>query len=125
MSSLWENIKSFFLKVSQFFTDFFQSIADAFQWLLNAFLQLFIDAWEMLTDLPVWVFDQVLQLALTAIQQLDLSTLTSYTSTWGELPAEVLNVLGLIGLSEALGIITVAVLIRLVLQLIPFVRLGS
>ncbi|PHR16509.1 MAG: hypothetical protein COA38_21795 [Fluviicola sp.] len=41
------------------------------------------------------------------------------------IPADMLNVMGLIGLGDAMAIIVAALLIRLTMQLIPFVRLGS
>lgn len=114
-----------FAAIGRFFTDLLQAVTDALDYLTRVVVQVFVDAWEFFTDVPVWVFAQALEVAGTAIDALDLDGLTQYTSAWSGLPAEMLNVLGLIGLGEALGIIAAAALIRLTMQVIPFVRLGS
>ena len=114
-----------FAAIGRFFSDLLKTITDAVQWIASMVTQVFVDLWEFATDLPVWIFEALLDIAGGAIEALDLSGLTQYTSAWGGLPAEMLNVLGLIGLGEALGIIAVAALIRLTMQVIPFVRLGS
>ena len=44
---------------------------------------------------------------------------------WSSMPEEIINILGLLGVGPACGIIVAAIAIRLVLQLIPFTRLGS
>lgn len=114
-----------FAAIGRFFTDLLKTITDALAWIASVVTQVFVDLWEFGTDLPVWIFDAVLDIAAEAVEALDLSGLTQYASAWGGLPAEMLNVLGLIGLAEALGIIAAAALIRLAMQVIPFVRLGS
>jgi hypothetical protein len=56
---------------------------------------------------------------------IDVSTLASYTGNWGSLPGDIVNIMGLLGFGDAANIIMTAISIRLLLQLIPFVRLGS
>jgi len=114
-----------FAAIGRFFTDLLKTITDGLKWLADVVVQVFKDAWEFFTDVPVWIFAQVLGVADSAMSALDLSGLTGFSGAWGSLPGEVLNVLGLIGLAEALGIIAAAALIRLTMQVIPFVRLGS
>lgn len=114
-----------FAAIGRFFTDLLRAVVDALDYITRLVVQVFVDLWEFATDVPVWVFAQVLDVAGTAIEALDLSGLTQYTSAWAGLPAELMNVLGLIGLAEGLGIIAAAALIRLTMQVIPFVRLGS
>lgn len=114
-----------FAAIGRFFTELLRTITDAVVWISDAGVQVFVDLWEFGTDVPVWIFSQVLGVAETAIAALDVSGLAGFSGAWGSLPAEVLNVLGLIGLEQALGIITAAALIRLTMQVIPFVRLGS
>jgi len=116
---------SVFAAIGRFFSDLLKAITDGLDFIARLFVQVFVDLWEFATDLPVWIFAQVLDIAAAAVEALDLDGLTQYASTWGALPAEILNVLGLIGLAEALGIIATAALIRLAMQVIPFVRLGS
>lgn len=114
-----------FIAIGRFFTDLLWAIYEAIEFALKVVVQVFTDLWELATDVPVFVFAQVLGIAGSAIDALDLTGLTGYASRWGSLPGELLNVLGLIGLAEALGIIAAAALIRLTMQVIPFVRLGS
>lgn len=124
-TTLLQRIAQFATYLKSLFLSVLNTIAAFAQWVLDVFLQVFIDAWELLTDLPVWAFDGLLQLALSAIAALDLSGISQAVGAFGQLPAEIINMLGLIGAGEALAIITSALIIRLILQLIPFVRLGS
>lgn len=81
--------------------------------------------WELLTDLVCWALDGILGLIVSAVGALDVSGLDSYTASVGEVPAEIMNVMQMAGLGTASQIIIAAIGIRLVLQLIPFTRLGS
>jgi len=47
------------------------------------------------------------------------------TQYFSSLPADVLNILGLIDLGTCTQMIAAAIAIRIILQLIPFTRLGS
>lgn len=71
-----------------------------------------------------WVFDQLLGLVVSALSAIDLGGLNNYNPQTG-FTSEMLNIMGLIGLGEASAIIVTAIGIRLILQLIPFTRLGS
>lgn len=95
------------------------------QWLIDLAKEVFSSAWDMVKDAFSWCFDQVLDVAISALGALDLSGLNGYTASWGALPGEIVNVMGLLGAGQAAGIIAAAVVIRLILQLIPFTRLGS
>lgn len=109
-----------------FFTMVLAKIAAVVKWFGDLAIQVFVDLWEIITDIPCWVFDQVCGVVISAISELDLSGLDSYTAgAWASLPAELLNVLALLGVGDAVLIIATAIGIRLVLQLIPFTRLGS
>ena len=66
-----------------------------------------------------------MQVVVSAVGAVDVSAMSSAGSWWSGLPSEILNMLGLIGFGQAMGIIGAAIAVRLVLQLIPFVRLGS
>lgn len=100
-------------------------IVAALVWIGELAIEAFRSLWWVVTDLVCWAFDGFLGIAVSATSVLDLSGLTAYTSSWGSLPAQVLEVLAAIGLVPAMGIIVSAIGIRLVLQLIPFTRLGS
>lgn len=108
-----------------FFTALLAKIVGFAKWVADCVLQVFVDAWELITDVPVWVFDQVCGLVVSIIAELDLSGFDAYQSTWSTLPAEIANTAAYLGIVEAGGIILAAIMIRLVLQLIPFTRLGS
>ena len=113
-----------FAAIGRFFSDLLAKFAAVVEWIGRAFVQVFVDLWEFATDLPVLFFDAVLGIAVTAVSALDFEV-PDLDAGFGDLPAEMLNVLGLLGLGYALGIVGTALLIRLGLQLIPFVRLGS
>lgn len=108
---------------------FLNWIASAFQalfkWLGDALVAVFKSAWDFLGDGVCWVLDQLLGIAVSAANGLDLSALQSHASDWSIMPPEIVNVMQLSGLAVAIPIIISAIGIRLVLQLIPFVRLGS
>lgn len=80
----------------------------------------------LLKDLFLWVLDQLFSLSVLMLegtgdvfQGLDIS---QYISA---LPPEVGWVLQQTGVGQAMGIITAAIVVRIILQLIPFTRLGS
>lgn len=115
-----------FAAIGRFFSNLLAKLVGAVEWIGKLFVQVFIDLWEIVTDLAVWAFDAALGVAVAAIAALDVSGVQSAVGgAWASLPGEVLNILGLIGLHYCLGIIGAAILIRLTLQLIPFTRLGS
>lgn len=94
-------------------------------WIGKLFVALFVSFWDFFRDILVWPFEQILDIVVSAISSLDFGTLSDGASSWGSLPGEVINILGLLGVAPAAAIITTAITVRLVLQLIPFVRLGS
>jgi hypothetical protein len=112
-------------KIFDLISGFFSFVAEIPGWILDVITALFASVLLMLKDLVSWVFESILGLASSAISSFDFSGITAYVSYLGSLPAEVVNILGLCGIGEALGIIAVAIIIRIFLQLIPFTRLGS
>lgn len=106
-----------------------QAIIDAFScligWLAAAFPQLFVDLFEAAGDLLVYLFDMAGDLVLSAINSFDWTWLGDAAAFWYSLPPIAVDVAAAVGLPQAFGIIVGASLVRFVLQLIPFVRLGS
>lgn len=97
-----------------------------FETLVNAIYNVYVSIKNVLFDIPPWVLDQVLSIAstllasvLALLQPIDLS---QYLSS---LPSEVSWTLSMIGIPQCLAIISTAIVTRLLLQLIPFTRLGS
>nr|WP_199066962.1 DUF2523 family protein [Chromobacterium sp. ASV5] len=82
--------------------------------------------WLLGTDLGVWLFEQFMDLSIYILNsiQFDFNTLnvTKYITA---LPPETQNMLGLIGVGQAIALIISAIAVRVLLQIIPFTRLGS
>lgn len=93
-------------------------------WFGSLFTAVFVALWDIVTDLFCWVLEQALKIVAAAVQSIDFGGLATYAQG-ATLPAEILNVLGLLGVGTCITIIASAIAIRLGLQLIPFVRLGS
>mgnify|MGYP002621009813 CR=1 FL=1 len=114
-----------FAAIGSFFTALLAKIVGAVVWIGQLFVAVFVAFWLLLTDAFVWVFDAFMGLAVVILGGLDLGDFPVLPDLLGGLPGDVLNILGLIGFGEALAIIGSAIAIRLILQLIPFTRLGS
>jgi hypothetical protein len=108
-----------------FFNLILSKIAAVLTWFGKLWQAIFQAGWDFIKDCGSWVLEQLLEIVVDALAALDVSELSSSAGAWGSLPAETLNVLGLIGMGTACQIIAAAIGVRLVLQLIPFTRLGS
>jgi len=97
-----------------------------FAWLLVQAKSALLTLWDMFTDLLFFIIDLFMSVGLLALegmsQALQLINITNYINS---MPVEVLGIVNAIGLGEAIGMIMAAGTARLLLQLIPFVRLGS
>ncbi len=107
------------------FSILFSKIAAVVEWLGALYVAVFVALWDFIRDAFCWPFEQLMDIVASSIQAIDMSGLSAQVGAWGALPAEVLNILGLLGIGTASAIIVAAIGVRLVLQLIPFVRLGS
>jgi len=88
--------------------------------------QLVLSVFDMLKDFFIWVMEQLMDLVILALDGLDaLVSGLGIASYFSIIPPETAYMLSQIGISQALGIIVTALTIRFILQLIPFVRLGS
>lgn len=96
-----------------------------FSWFGELAVAVFKACWDFLGDGVCWALEQLLGVAVAAANALDLSGLQGHSSDWTMMPPEIINVMQLSGLAVAIPIVVAAIGIRLVLQLIPFVRLGS
>lgn len=97
-----------------------------FGWVLVQLKSFLLTLWDILTDILLMVVDLFMSVGLYALegmsQALELINITNYIN---DMPAEVLGIVNAIGLGEAIGMIMAAGTARLLMQLIPFVRLGS
>ncbi len=100
-------------------------IASLLSWFGNLFVAVFVALWDILRDAGTWVFDESMQVAVSAVKSVDVGSISSQLSGYGSIPANVMEVMGAIGLGQALAIISAALAVRFTLQLIPFTRLGS
>lgn len=107
------------------FTMLFAKISAVLTWVGQLFVKCWVAVWDAVRDAACWPFEQVMKIAVSAIGAIDLSGIQPYVSMAGDLPAEIVNILGLLGVGTCAGIIAAAIGIRIVLQLIPFTRLGS
>lgn len=107
------------------FTMLFAKIAAVLKWIGELWVDIFKALWDWIRDAACWPFEQIMEIVVSAVQALPLDGMQQNLQAWGELPGEVINILGLLGVGEASAIIVAAIGIRLVLQLIPFTRLGS
>lgn len=101
-------------------------IVDLFQQLLDGIIALFMSLLELVKDIVYWLFD----LVMTVVDAILLSTIALFEPIdigqyMSGFPPEAAWVLGQIGLPQALGMIVSSIGIRILLQLIPFTRLGS
>lgn len=97
-----------------------------FGWILVQIKSALLTVWDMLGDLFLLIVDCLMYVGLYALQgvssALELADITNYING---MPTEVLGIVNAIGLGEAIGMIMAAGTARLLMQLIPFVRLGS
>jgi hypothetical protein len=87
---------------------------------------LLLTLWDMCKDLFYLIMDLVSSSAASILAGLsnsfdDMDMLPAFTF----LSPDMANILGLIGVGQAITMIIASIGIRLVLQLIPFTRLGS
>jgi len=95
-----------------------QRLVDIVAWFSDLFVAIFSAAWDFMKDAVCWGFEQVSDLFISSIASIDVSGLANYSSSFGNLPSDVINVLGLLGFGQAAGIIMSAVLIRLTIWIV-------
>ncbi|MFH4666648.1 DUF2523 family protein [Vibrio cidicii] len=101
-------------------------IIELFNQLLEFLYRLLISLVDMLKDLFIWLLDGVISAVGVLLQQcLDLIKPIPISDYLSGIPSGVAWVLSAIGIPQCIGIIMTAITIRILLQLIPFTRLGS
>jgi hypothetical protein len=108
--------------ISNFFSWLYNTITGFFGWLLSLFTNLISAFLSMLKDLSVWLFDTLLGLGVAALNLVSVPTqFLDYAGYWAALPADLINLLGVLGIHTAFSIILMAYGVRLILRLIPYV----
>lgn len=104
----------------------FDKIAEYWQALKDFLFSLLLSFQTMIKDAFIWFFDSLMDLVISALNGLgDLFASLNIFQYIDALPVDVKNVMALIGLDVATSMIVASILIRILLQLIPFTRLGS
>ena len=111
--------------MGKFFSMLLEKITAVIAWLSDLAVAVFKAAWDFAKDVICWPLDQCLSIIVGLLQGMQFDAITANLGAWSSMPDEIINILGLLGVGPASGIIVAAIAIRLVLQLIPFTRLGS
>ena len=101
-------------------------LVDLFNKLLEFLYQLLLTLFDMLKDIFLWIVEQVMNavnMVLPSVFALFAPVDMSQYMTF--IPPTVAWVFAAVGVPQCLSIILAAITIRLLLQLIPFTRLGS
>lgn len=95
-------------------------------WIIGLFSAFFLSLFDLGKDILCWCFDQMLTLLIYIISSIDVSSVSfDVSSFWAVIPSQALNIMSYLYLPQAMAMIFSAIGIRLFMQLIPFVRLGS
>ena len=101
-------------------------IYSAYNNLVDYLYSLLLSLGVILKDISIWLMVELMSVSRVLLdgfsgvfESLDL---TQYLTA---LPSDVTNVMGLCGIGNCTSIIVSCLLVRLLMQLIPFVRLGS
>lgn len=125
---LKKSLKEFFDWLTSSLTDslkWLKDVLDAwYKWAADLIKAIFKAIWDIFTDAVSWLIEKLFQIIKLALDAVDVSPLSGFADGIN-LPPEIINVMQLSGVGTAIGIIVTAIGIRLVLQLIPFTRLGS
>lgn len=114
--------------IGLFFSAILAKVVALAAWFGALFVAAFAALWLLTTDLGCWVLEGLLSLiqivldSLPGVEGFALFNPAQYVSG---LPPDLVNMLGLIRIGEAMAILLAAILIKLTLQIIPFTRLGS
>lgn len=112
--------------IGVFFTSILAKFVTFSTWLASLAVAIFAATWLLGTDLGAWLFGQVLDVAIAALNSISFDSETFNPSTYiAALPQEIGNMLALLRVGECFAIIAAAILVRITMQLIPFTRLGS
>ena len=125
---LKQSVSDFFDWLTRWPTEFVDWLRDTllawYLWTSDLIRAIFTSASDFLSDAFCFVIDKGLDIVKAGMDSVDVSALSGFADGV-QLPPEIVNVMQLAGVGAATTIIVTAIGIRLVLQLIPFTRLGS
>ena len=103
-----------------------QWLIDVLDRLIFHFKALCLTIYTFIKDAFIWFFEQLMDLCIFILEGMEnLFDGLDVTQYFSAIPSEVQWVMQQLGLGTAMGMIVGAIVIRLILQLIPAVRLGS
>lgn len=95
-------------------------------WALDQVKSALLTLWDMFKDLLIFITDTIMQAGFLILEGFaDVLALVDLSTHITSMPPEVQFVMSQTGLGAAIGIVMTAGAARLMMQLIPFVRLGS
>lgn len=125
---LKKSVADFFAWLTSFPTDFLKWAREVldnwYKWVADVIKAVFKAVWDMFSDAVCYVIDKGFDIVKAGLDAVDVSSFSGIADGV-QLPSEIINVMQLAGVGTASAIIVTAIGIRLVLQLIPFTRLGS
>lgn len=86
----------------------------------NFFTSLVLDIVEILYDVVMWIWDQLLSIIDGLLNSFDMPVIDTQ-SWWGGIPSDILQLAGYCNFDDGLLMIVAALLIRLILNFVPFV----
>ncbi len=107
------------------FTMLLAKIAAVLTWIGQLFVKCWIALWDWVRDAFCWPFEQAMKIIKSTLDGIDVSSMEGYAASASSLPAEIMNILSLLHVGTCIAIIAAAIVIRFILQLVPFTRLGS
>lgn len=97
-----------------------------YEWVIEIFFASFESLWTLVTDMAIWVLEAVLAIVLATVGTLGaIPGVDLLHGALNSLPPDMWYLATRLGIPQCTSIFVGAVVIRIILQLIPFVRLGS
>lgn len=101
-------------------------IQDALNYIKDLFIGLFKGFITLFTDIFIFIFDVLMTAIMLLLEGLtSLMDFMDFSQYYDNLPPEFVQAASAIGLGQVFGIVLAAHGIKLLVQLIPFVRLGA
>ncbi|MBM5031563.1 DUF2523 domain-containing protein [Vibrio parahaemolyticus] len=99
---------------------------DALNFIKNLFIAFANTLFDIIMDVSIFIFDVIMEALILLINGfVELFEFMDFTEYFDMLPDDFINAANALGLSQAFTIIISAHFIKILLQLIPFVRLGA
>ncbi|EAS43491.1 VSK receptor [Photobacterium profundum] len=99
---------------------------DALNYILELFKKLVTTLYDIFNDLFLFIFDSVMTAILLLLDSLsEMLDFIDFSKYYDALPSDFIDAAAAVGLHEVFTIYLSAHGVKLLLQLIPFVRLGS